>query len=335
MLAHALDRQFGLGDSLKRLINQGKDLHRIIAAAVLNKDPADVTKGERNSAKPVSFGRPGGMGPSRLQAIAKASYGIELGLPEVEERIEAYHRLCPELNGFLNDESDTGLKIASVLGLTGADYDAARGRRGSPGAEALTPQPWLGGMLLKVLREEAPVTQQGSGRPYTPEEMDFFWDRAQSLSPQLEPPLREQLRQRRASLKLWAAVRDWAGRRPVFTLTGRLRAGATFCSSRNCIFQGPAADGAVLGLWKVWRDGFAVVNFVHDQVVVEVAVDESTMERAADVERLMRAGMEEVVPGMLVKVETVVTRSLSKLELDPRFAPSPADPARASPVSAA
>ena len=34
----------------------------------------------------------------------------------------------------------------------------------------------------------------------------------------------------------------------------------------------------------------------------------------------MKQGMLEVVPGMNVKVETVVTRSLNKGDLDPRFA---------------
>ena len=44
-------------------------------------------------------------------------------------------------------------------------------------------------------------------------------------------------------------------------------------------------------------------------------------ERAAEVERLMVAGMLRVVPGMRVKVETVVTRSLNKADLDPRYLP--------------
>ena len=58
---------------------------------MLDKAPAEVTKDERDSVKPVSFGRPGGMGPERLRQIAKASYGVDLTLEEVEERIEAYH----------------------------------------------------------------------------------------------------------------------------------------------------------------------------------------------------------------------------------------------------
>ena len=35
----------------------------------------------------------------------------------------------------------------------------------------------------------------------------------------------------------------------------------------------------------------------------------------------MKEGMALVVPGMLVKVETVVTASLNKTDLDPRYDP--------------
>jgi hypothetical protein len=104
------------------------------------------------------------------------------------------------------------------------------------------------------------------------------------------------------------------GRRPVFTVTGRLRASATFCSARNCAFQGPAAGGAILGLWRVWRAGHRVVDFVHDQVVVESPDGGGIAGRALEVEGLMRQGMLAVIPGMRVGVETVVTRSLDKKE---------------------
>ena len=128
---------------------------------------------------------------------------------------------------------------------------------------------------------------------------------------------------RRPSLKLAYAVRDLVGRRPVFTATGRLRANATFCASRNTIFQGLAADGAILALWLVWRAGHKIVSFVHDQIIVESPADEHVGERASQIEKLMKQGMGTVVPGMLVKVETVITRSLNKQDQDPRYAVRP------------
>jgi hypothetical protein len=328
VLGYALDRQFGLGTTLRDLVNRS-DVHRLIAAAVLAKAPAAVTKPERDSAKPVSFGRPGGMGAARLQQVAKASYGKDLTLEEVQGRIRAYHRLCPELDAFLADEVDPGRALAEALHLTPARYYRAIDANYDASDPAMhVPAGWLGGMLWKALRDEAPATRKG--RPYSPEEIAFFRDEARRLPLTLPPSLRARLEGRQADRRLGEAVRSWAGRRPVFTVTGRLRAGATFCSARNCVFQGAAADGAICGLWLVWRAGYRLVDFVHDQLVVEAPADDRVPRRRAEVEELMRRGMLLVVPGMNVQVETVVTRSLHKADLDPRY--RPAAPPEAPPV---
>ena len=324
VLAHTLGHQFGLPPHLAEAINSGQDVHKLIAASVLNKLLADVTKVERNSVKPISFGRPGGMGSDRLRQIAKASYGIELTREEVEGRIRAYQRLCPELEEFLKDEVDHGRVVAAALGLTPASYHEAVGGYFNPAdSSSRSPQAWLGGMLLKVLRDAAPRTNGGSGRPYTAQELDYFWDRAGQLPVSLDLDLRGKLKSRQADVRLHKAVKDWAGRRAMFTITGRLRAEATFCSSRNCIFQGPAADGALLGLWLVWRVGHKIVNFVHDQIVIESPADDRVGERVAEIESLMRRGMLMVVPGMNVKVETAVTGSLNKKDASEEFAAGP------------
>ncbi|MEO7130060.1 MAG: DNA polymerase [Dermatophilaceae bacterium] len=320
VLAYAIEHQFGLPSHLAALINGGRDVHRLIAAAVLDKDPEEVTKPERDSAKPVSFGRPGGMGAERLRQVAKAGYNKDLSIEEVQGRIAAYHRLCPELNAFLADDVDVGLALARALHLTPAQYNEAIGRDFDPAdPEVHRPQGWLGGMLLKVLRDEEPVTQRGEGRPYTPEEIAFFWERAQGLEIRLRPKQTDRLAAREADVPLWEAVRRWAGRRPMFTVTGRLRANTTFSSSRNNVFQGAAADGAVMAMWKVWRAGYKLVDFVHDQLVIESPTDDRVPDRVAEVEGLMIRGMLAIVPGMAVKVETVVTRSLNKTDLDPRY----------------
>jgi hypothetical protein len=322
VLGYALEKQFGQCSQLAQLINGDCDVHRLIAAAVLGKEAQDVTKAERQSAKPVSFGRPGGMGVGGLRRVAKSNYGMDLTEAEVQQRINAYHTLCPELNHFLQDEVNPGAVVARALHLTPAPYYQTTGKYYDPSlAENNTPADWLGGMLLKVLREAIPVTQHGTGRSYTPEEIAFLWEQAQRLPVRLKPQEQAKLQGRQSDKKLWKAVRDWAGRRSVFTVTGRLRANATFCSSRNTIFQGAAADGNLLGLWLVWRAGYQLVDFVHDQLVVESPADDKVQDRVAEIERLMKQGMGLVVPGMLVKVETVVTRSLNKKEVDTRYDP--------------
>jgi hypothetical protein len=318
VLAYACEKQLGVASRLGQLINGGQDVHRLIGAAVLGKAAGDVTKEERNSAKPVSFGRPGGMGVRGLQQVARSGYGVELSEGEVQKRIDAYHRLCPELDRLLKDEVDACGVIANKLDLTPAGHHWVTGDYFDPTVSwHFRSASYLGGMLLKVLREKDPKTLQG--RVYSAEEINFFWEKAQQLPVQLKPKLKAKLQSQTPDRELSEAVRDWAGRRPVFTVTGRLRANATFCSSRNCLFQGVAADGAILGLWLVWRKGYKLVDFVHDQLVVESPADNQVQDRVAEIEELMKKGMLEVVPGMAVKVETVVTRSLNKMDLDPRY----------------
>jgi hypothetical protein len=216
------------------------------------------------------------------------------------------------------------------LGLSKAAYRQARGWSDFADAADDDAPGWLGGMLLKVLREATPVTQQGHGRPYTAEELDYFWNKAQGLSLSLPPAQQAALRNRQADPLLWELVRNWAGRRAVFTVTGRLRARTTFCAARNSLFQGPAADGAILGLWRVWRAGYRLVDFIHDQLVVEVPACDRVPQQVAEIESHMKAGMAEVIPGMIVKVESVVTASLNKNDLHPAYQPS----ASAGPVPA-
>jgi len=78
--------------------------------------------------------------------------------------------------------------------------------------------------------------------------------------------------------------------------------------------QGLAADGAIYALWKLMGAGYQIVNFIHDEVIIEVPEDEHLPAAIADIERLMIAGMHEVVPGANVRVETEVRRSFSKAD---------------------
>lgn len=103
---------------------------------------------------------------------------------------------------------------------------------------------------------------------------------------------------------LQRAVMGLVGRASVFTLSGRLRAGASYSARHNTIFQGLAADGAKLTLWRLWRDGYRIVNFIHDEVLVEIPAG-SHRERMCHAQKIrehMIAGMQEVVPDVKVEV---------------------------------
>ena len=76
--------------------------------------------------------------------------------------------------------------------------------------------------------------------------------------------------------------------------------------------QGLAADGAIHALWDLWRAGYKIVNFIHDEIICEVPEDENLPARVAEIERLMIEGMQKVVPGANVRGEPEVRRSFSK-----------------------
>ncbi len=321
VLAWAWKHQMGFGDSLHKIVTKGRDMHRLIAAEVLGKDPADVTKQERNAAKPVSLGRPGGLGWKTIQKQALNTYGVELSEEQVRERMQAYETLCPELTEHLKTRVDAGLEIAQALGMTLLAYNAARGKPTRyPKVTDEEPTGWLGGMLMKVLESPGPMTRgnsdtNSSPRLYTPQETNFFWTAAERLSAfGLDEKHIKDIRARKPSRSLRDAVAGIFSREPIITATGRIRANASYSACRNGIMQGLAADGAIHALWKLMRAGYTITNFIHDEVIIEVPEDENLPATIADIERLMKEGMQVVVPGANVRVETSVRRSFSKAD---------------------
>jgi len=296
-------------------------MHRLIAAKVLNKEPAQVTDAERDAAKPVSLGRPGGLGWKTIQKQALTVYNSDLTEAQVRERMQAYEDLCPELTEHLKSRINTGLELAIALGLTPAAYNAATGKTSFyPSAEDDQPVGWLGGMLLKTLKERQPMT---AGNPdkgtqprlYNLAETSFFWAAAARLPhDQLDETDIADIHERRPSPRLREAVSRLYSREPVITATGRVRANASYAACRNGIMQGLAADGAIHALWDLWRAGYKIVNFIHDEIICEVPEDEHLPARVTEIERLMIEGMQKVVPGANVRGEPEVRRSFSKAD---------------------
>ncbi|MFO1423450.1 MAG: DNA polymerase [Candidatus Competibacteraceae bacterium] len=75
----------------------GKDLHRLTAAAVLGIEPDQVTKGQRQLAKAINFGLIYGMSPATLVSHAKTHYGVAMTLPEAQQAHAAFFRAYPRL----------------------------------------------------------------------------------------------------------------------------------------------------------------------------------------------------------------------------------------------
>jgi len=216
---------------------------------------------------------------------------------------------------FLEQDGNLGEDVAVLLDLTPRTYFEHTGDSkyldypDNQGCED-EPHKILGWMALKVFKEADPCTQQG--RLYGQAECDFFWSQLTANMDAIAQGNHAAIRGRTPSPKLRLAVMREVGRAPVFTHTGRLRANATFCARHNTIFQGLAADGTKLGLWHVWRAGYRVVNFIHDELLVELP-DTGRLDLHAEIVRhLMIKGMREVVPDVRVDVEFFVADRWTK-----------------------
>jgi hypothetical protein len=313
---------------MARQLNAGVDLHRFVAArlrltgrgdaAAVLADPGryaafmrSLSEEDRGAAKPANFGLPAGMGVRCLRDYARAQYEQPYTEEDAAGWRQAWLASFPEMEAFLADRVDAGRLLARELGLTPAGYAAATGRpnRGDPDEEGL-PAAWLGHMAFKVLREPAPVT--GGGRGYTPEEVDYFWTRLQALADRLEQRSAGDLRDRRPGYRLYFEVKRRVNRAGVVTLTGRLRARATYSAQRNTLFQGPASDGAKLALYRLWRAGFKVVAFIHDEVVIEVDAGADLAAAKRQIDGILVGAMAEICPDIRIEVEGSFRRRWGK-----------------------
>jgi hypothetical protein len=180
-LACVCERQLSLKSAMAEAIRAGHDLHRLVAAQVTGKSPADVTKAERSKAKPINFGKPGGMGNATLRGYAKHNYGVDLSEEEVAKMSDGWFASFPEMKQFLADESEAvWFRVAETFGLTPANHaeqigDARFCWRTTAGT-AGKPSKYLGAMLLKVAAQPCPARQR-DGSPYPASDIEYFWEK--------------------------------------------------------------------------------------------------------------------------------------------------------------
>jgi len=315
-LAEACQQQFGRVSQMARRINAGEDLHCELSARVVGSTASEVSDEDRNRAKPINFGKPGGMGNAALQRYAKASYNVELDDSEVEQLSAAWFEMFPEMEDFLEDNL-AARNIAQDLGLTPVDFAEHTGNQSflrHPANEGREhqPHPILGQMCLKALREPSPVT--GGGRVYTTGELEYFWGRVQARVSAYPDLVRTAIEGCQPSITLHRAVKGFYDVGGVITLTGRLRARARYTARRNTIFQGLAADGAKLALWALWRAGYRIVNFIHDEILIDLPETVNFMEHQSRVVAYMVTAMRAVVSSVTLEVEARINRSWSKTE---------------------
>ncbi len=92
--------------ALRKIYEDGLDLHRITASAMAGVSPADVTDKQRGRAKPVNFGSIYGMGANGLAAAAWNSYQIEMTTREAQNALDAFFRNFSTLKRWMRKHAD-------------------------------------------------------------------------------------------------------------------------------------------------------------------------------------------------------------------------------------
>lgn len=93
--------------------------------------------------------------------------------------------------------------------------------------------------------------------------------------------------------------------------TGRVRAKCSYTALLNTYFQGLAADGAKIAMYLLWKEGFKIVAFIHDQVLLEVP-EAQAAELLPIAEALLIKGMTFVTPDVKITVEGKVSDRFTK-----------------------
>lgn len=258
-LAAVLLDRFGQS-RLAEVLQQGVCPHSYTAAMVMGLDYETVRQGvkdekaagavgkytrARQAAKAINFGVPGGLGSERLCEYARANYGVDMSPGEAAQlRSALVNDVYPELFRYLSYD------IFSILAKS---MDCSR--------DALCIA-FLGEGLLpwhveRVVRRDGVL---GNKKKLPDSVRAKVWDilEKHNRTPQLAD-----------AIAAWGAGTRGLAAETATTLTGRVRGGLDYSEARNTPFQGLAADGAKIALYRLWRTGHKVVAFIHDEIICE------------------------------------------------------------------
>ncbi len=81
--------------TMLEIFREGRDIHRLTAAAITGKMPSEVTKSERSAAKKSNFGFIFGIGPKRFRMDVMEEYSIDMTFEEAKQIRSIFFRTYP------------------------------------------------------------------------------------------------------------------------------------------------------------------------------------------------------------------------------------------------
>ena len=280
-LAQICLRRYGRS-VLADLFRAGVDPHCYTATLLLGKTmeqfeqlPAKEQKQHRQRAKAVGFGVPGGLGAASL---------VLMTIDEAKQfRKQLITQVYPELARYLGDNQQ------SVL-ATNLCTDRTVIQQALPGREQIK-------IVARVISGYAATAD---GDEYQPELVQHVWQLMQRLN--RNPQLMHELTAQQPSTELMR--RCFYGN--AVTLSGRLRGHVGFSQRANSPFQGLAADGNKVALFRLLRAGFQVCGFIHDEMLILIP-DRSDYDTAvAQVQQILADAMQELTPDIPISTENLL-----------------------------
>jgi hypothetical protein len=239
-------------------------------------------KTARQAAKALNFGIPGGLGAKSLADYAKASYGVLMSKDEAADfRKRLIYKIYPEIGKYLSD---------SVLIDLARNLEVPRETLNLPLTKISYNTSSAAIMLSNAVR-----CRSKSDFRYDPNLWNKCWevmDDLLKLSFKDFSKLKENVIAKSGGMEFHYELFSTTA----FTLTGRVRGACTYTQARNTPFQSLAADGAKQALWRLVREKFFPVAFVHDEVVLEVQSQEEANRAKCIMEEEMFRTLNKKVP---------------------------------------
>lgn len=268
-LAQVCLNRFGFS-KMAELINSGLDLHKWFASLITGKSENELTKSERNAAKAANFGYPAGLGIPMFVQYAKQTFRVELTEDRARELKEQWLDAFPEMRLYLKDTLSERYDFSTLDGCDNAEIACA--------------------LFKRIIGGE---TCSRAGHNYSQKLIEWaFEDVLTAIAPS------------------YSGVHDGSPEllrkvclESIETSTGRIRANATYCQVRNAPFQGLAADGCKIALYYLIRAGYRVVNFIHDEFIVEVPLECNLKSEGERIKDIVVSSMRKVVPDVQIDAE--------------------------------
>ena len=276
---------------LAGVIRDNTDPHRYTAALLNSCEIDEVTKSQRQAAKAVNFGIPGGLGAQSLSAYARINYGVTMSFDDAERFREKFlSDVYPEIGEYM--ASDTMHILAENLQCKVKDIQ-----------REFTKDSILG--ATKRIVSGKPF-KRADTEPYNETFVQRCWKSLVRLNQneQLEIDLNDQLAGSKLERRLFFGSSMCPG--------GFVRGRTAYTQRRNTRFQSAAATGAKIAAWCLFRRGYRTVAFVHDEFVVELPVDADFESECKLVDEILCRAMERLTDKVPIETEYAIASCWSK-----------------------